>query len=359
MEIKSFFAESAIEAVSRIREELGSDAVVLDIRQIKPSGISRFLNKPKIEVLAYKPTKKAEDKSEIEELRKELFSIKSLIEEKMRAMATVEKADSVIPQYHGSSAEDDVLISQQDWRVVFLQRLGIEPLFVRALIDELYGNEEIDVEPSSSQIKRLFNFLKKKYIEPEERNITNGVHIFIGAPGCGKTTVLCKLLARLVLIQSKSAQVLQMDGVVANISQLPSLYSEILGVPYTRNYTEISTLGTEYVMVDIPGVDWRSKLSIEKLGEVIGEFQNPVVHLVLNLSYETRLLMEQVKSFSKIGFNDLIFTHTDEGAVKGKIFNFILGTNYTVGFLSGGQNIPGELYQGSFDTIFKGVFPQE
>lgn len=364
MEIKSFIANSAIEAVSRIREELGPDAVVIEIRQIKPSGIGRLFQKPKIEVLAYKPEEEAKkEDDQLIEIKREISQIKSYIEEKITA---VEKASSKnqeiarpisLVEGFSNSSESEFFI-QKDWRLNFLQRLGIEPVYAKTIIEQISDTGSFDSTPNVVETQRLIEELKRYLKKNQSDELPEGVHIFIGSSGCGKSTFLCKLLSRLVLAESRQARVIQMDAVTANTSELPSLYSEILGVPYTRNYISDVGFDSGYVFIDIPGVDWQNRAAIDKLAQVVSEFKTPHIHLVLNLCYDTRLLIAQTRAFSVLDISDLVFTHIDEGALLGKIFNLVLGTNYTVGFLSGGQNIPGEIYTNSSEAISNLLFRQ-
>jgi flagellar biosynthesis GTPase FlhF len=50
-----FMAVSAEEAVAQIREKLGPEAVVLNVRRLPLNGLARLWQKPMIEVLAYVP----------------------------------------------------------------------------------------------------------------------------------------------------------------------------------------------------------------------------------------------------------------------------------------------------------------
>ena len=52
MQVHTFIAESANEAVDRIRTELGPSAVVLSVRKLPRTGLERFLKQEQIEVLA-------------------------------------------------------------------------------------------------------------------------------------------------------------------------------------------------------------------------------------------------------------------------------------------------------------------
>lgn len=83
------------------------------------------------------------------------------------------------------------------------------------------------------------------------------------------------------------------------------------------------------------------------------------IHLVLNAAYDTRILLAQIKAFSHFQPNDLILTHLDEETRWGKTWNLVLGTKYSIRFLSAGQNIPGEFLAASPDLLFSRQFPSK
>ena len=53
----------------------------------------------------------------------------------------------------------------------------------------------------------------------------------------------------------------------------------------------------------------------------------------------------------------MILTHLDEEANRGKLWNLVLGTKFSIGFVSTGQNIPGELQNASAELFFQQQFP--
>src|SRR5690625_2729487 len=52
MRIKKFVANSMPEAMKQIKEQLGNDAIILNSKEIKPSGILGLFKRKKIEVTA-------------------------------------------------------------------------------------------------------------------------------------------------------------------------------------------------------------------------------------------------------------------------------------------------------------------
>jgi len=88
------------------------------------------------------------------------------------------------------------------------------------------------------------------------------------------------------------------------------------------------------------------------LRDVLFSLPQPHIHLVLNAAYETTLLFEQFNAFAPLMPEDLIFTHLDEEHRRVKLWNFVLGTNCSLGWLGGGQKIPGEFRHAESSLLF-------
>src|SRR5262249_138108 len=146
-------------------------------------------------------------------------------------------------------------------------------------------------------------------------------HVFVGVPGCGKSTVLCKMLTRAALIESQAATVYQLDAHVSNLSSQPGVYTEITAPSFERFAPMRLEPRSESVFVDLPGVALSDPGSLRQIRSAIEPFGVPTVHLVLNGAYEAVHLLDQVRFFSSLGISDLIVTHLDEEPRWGKLWN--------------------------------------
>lgn len=340
MQVHTFIADSANEAVERIRTELGPTAVVLSVRKLPRTGLERFVKQEQIEVLAGvdepapEPLAKsspvdplAEIRAEIQELRREL------------AVRREPGAATFKPNARSSIAH-------------VLSQTGILPAFVETVLQDL-PNLESHTLPE--QITAVREILRERW-RGEPLNGEASVHVFVGVPGSGKSTVLCKMLAQTSLIQGQPATVYQLDSHVANASPLPGVYAEVVGAQFERTAPLNFERREESVFIDVPGISLHNAKSLEHLRNLIAEFGVPEVHLVLNGAYESAHLLEQVRFFSTLGISDLIVTHLDEESRWGKIWNLVLGTNLNIRALGTGQNIPGDLHPANPDVIFSRQF---
>ena len=160
------------------------------------------------------------------------------------------------------------------------------------------------------------------------------------------------------MLEGKSASVWRLDGRTANTAASLDVYGEILGVVVERTWSKHEAHArSEICFVDLPGVDWTEASAVEGLRQQIASLPESQVHLVLNAAYEVPLLFAQVRAFASIAPADLCFTHLDEETRWGKLWNFVLGTNYSIRFLSAGQNIPGSFQEASVDKLFMSQLP--
>lgn len=357
MKLVPFTVDSAVDAVSQIRDELGPDAVVVNVRRVPAVGLARLWQKPRIEVLAYKPEPDAVNTSTRiqrpgKNLRQEPAAMGPTEKSRLRAASQLYRSHSVRREVTGDAAMESsapsLATDRDGWRIgSILERSGMLPLYAQQVLEQLkftYGEkppssvaEEIGL--ARSALTQMWHGASG----PLEESMRP--HVFVGPPGSGKTTVLCKWLTQSVLLEDKTAHVWRLDGATANASENLSLYCEILGVPVQRTWQmpEAPT-ADEIHFLDLPGVSWRIPQAIREMGDQLKAYAAPHVHLVLNGAYETSILVQQLKAFSHLPIDDIILTHLDEENRWGKIWNFVLGTNYTIGLISAGQNIPGDFF---------------
>ena len=120
----------------------------------------------------------------------------------------------------------------------------------------------------------------------QEEDGTGRPHVFIGPPGSGKTTALCKWLTAAVLRGEHRARVWRLDGETANTSEFLSLHCEMVGVPVERFWDGVAG-AEELLFVDVPGVECHNPVGLKTLREVLSSLPAPHIHLVLNAANET------------------------------------------------------------------------
>jgi len=335
-----FIAENAAAALAQIHAQLGPEAVVLNVRQIPAHGLKRLLhNTGRVEVLAGIPDEPPPHTP--------------------KPAATAEPAYT--PFENPAVPEDPAPVHTRAWRSIsWLESMGLLPQFADRLQDRVHAlNGPTPPLMPIAEWAAVRAALAEFWHRPQPLDLNDGrPHVFIGPPGSGKTTVLCKWLTYSVLMEERSAMVWRLDGLSGNTSEFLTVHAEMLGLPVQR-FWSAPDAEVDLLFVDLPGVETMDSHGLTALSAQLASLPSPHVHLVLNAAYETAVLLEQIHAFAPLHPEDLTFTHMDEERRRVKLWNFVLGTNCSLRFLSAGQKIPGEFAEAESGLLFPHQTPDK
>ncbi len=334
MKLVPFIADNANAALAQIQAQLGPRAVVLSVRKLPVGVMSRLWQRGgQIEVIAGVPEENP-------------VPPRPLVPAGM---------DAYVPfAENGERPARDSMPQAQRWHsIAWLESLGLLREFARALENRVAARHGSEPPPTAiAEWTAVREALAGFWREPRQTlEGTGRPHVFIGPSGTGKTTVLCKWMTAAVLTQEKRVKVWRLDGSTANTAEFLSLHCELLGLA-TERFWSAPAAPADLLFVDLPGVDPHDAAALEALREQLAALPRPHVHLVLNAACECPILFEQIKAFAPLAPEDLIFTHLDEERQRVKLWNFVLGTNLPLGFLSAGQKIPGDFSRAESAALF-------
>ncbi|MGE4318281.1 MAG: flagellar biosynthesis protein FlhF [Deferribacterales bacterium] len=381
MRIKKYEAFDMKEALRLIKEELGSEAVILSTRKVVKNNSFGLFSRPIIEVTAgvddderlksrktvganvedsyaqtYKPVfkpistepeKKDTDKiveiinalglhkfdsmiSDIADIKKQMLEMKSSMKENI----SVDLIPAVMEFYSilVKNGVDDVIAYK------FLKKIE-----KRASTAELTRNQ---VKNLTAQLLSELIPVEKDYFS----NIKQKVLAVVGPTGVGKTTTIAKIAANLSLSLNKSVALITIDNFrIGAVEQLRT-YAEIVKIPLrvaaTPNELEHvinECRDFEYVFIDSMG---RSQFDNDQIAELrrFMDVDNRIkVALVLSMSSNHAELSETYDRYSKLLPEYLIFTKLDETKYFGPLINLPIKKKTPLMLLSKGQNVPDDM----------------
>lgn len=357
------------------KDELGKDAIVMNIKTVSPKGIYKLFRKPLVEVTAaiddnvsYKYDKEPqlrkqtfpdiiydESPDEIEsETVKETFAIEeklnnlqSLLEKQME-----EKEENLKSNQANQAVNKNLACIQ----LIYNQLIGNE-------VDEKYANQIMkEIEGTLKRDASMDNILSSIYQKivlklGQPKTITLNKNLpkfvfFIGPTGVGKTTTIAKIASKLKVEEKAKIAFITSDTYrIAAVEQLRT-YATILGIPLKVIYSveDIQESKKEFADFDIVFVDTAGRShknkeqrdDIENLINSIPEDERET-YLVLSATTKYKDLIRITESYSEMANYNLIFTKLDETISVGNLFNIKMLTNAPLSYATFGQDVPDDI----------------
>lgn len=373
MIIKKFQAPTETEAMLMAKEEMGSAAVIMNIKTIKQRGLARLFKKDIVEVTAALeeriPTDKLPTKTidliAKEQILPELELPKTnAIEEKLDNLQNILESKISSSEKDTDISEDDKKAEENSVNLKFIQLVYRQ--LIENEVDEKYANQILgEIESSLKKESNVDSILagiyqkiilklgQPKAIEVDEKK--GKIIFFVGPTGVGKTTTIAKLASYFKLEKKAKIALITSDTYrIAAVEQLRT-YANILDVPLSVVYTleEFNNSvkmfeGYDLILVDTAG---RSHKNDEQCNEmfhliedcVISEQLVKEVYLVLSAATKYKDLLKINQVYSHIKKYSIIFTKLDETTCLGNILNMKLATGVSLSYVTSGQAVPDDI----------------
>lgn len=368
MKMKKYSAVTMTEAMSKVRADLGDDAVILNSKVVYTKGFLGLFKKKTIEVVAgmdnyetplqpVQPLQKevisSVKKEQVvsSELKKELSDIKMLVQSMQRPVETKKYTENIetFLQYLRNHEVNEELIT----------RIGDE------LFEHVNDNDSNKQSLSYRQIATqvLKEALKdvpfgglsyqKKYIN------------VLGPTGVGKTTTIAKMAAHAVLQKKKKIGFITTDTYrIAAIEQLKT-YAGLLQAPVeivynSEDFTKAMETYKQYdlVFIDTAGRNYKEVKFVEDVKKLIQFEDNVESYLVLSSTSKEKDMETIIEQFSSFPIEQFIFTKADETNSIGSMVNLMIKYNKGLAYYTDGQEVPEDINEASVDSLLKLLFKE-
>ena len=327
-----FTVRSASEAVTLIREKLGPSARVLSVRPLPVTGLRRFFGSTQLEVVAQLDT----------------------------APTGLETAPPPAPgrRLSGISAEPAEPSAEPNpplppivrRREADLTSQGLENLLRRSgLTEGALGRlqsgsnwNELNAMPLHRALAETARHLRQQVdARPARAPLSRAA--FLGTPGVGRTTALCKWLAVEVFRRARMGHVVTVEFDRPNPAGPLPVFAEALGVPLAHFPCGTQpAVANGFVYFDLPGLSVRRPSDNAQLAAWLDREAINERVLVLNAAYDRASLREAYAAGRDLGATHLVFTHLDEVPQWGKLWDYLFDEQLEPLFLATGPSLTGD-----------------
>lgn len=367
MRYRTFLTSSQSEAIEKVKNELGPDAVIVSVKKIKRRKFPYWLiPKEFVEVVAAVDNKllpkttyrKADAVGLIYErtVSKELQNIKQVIAENF---SKIDFKDTINQMRSDLSTLKDSISSKSGESIPFellhyikkIENAGIKEIYARKFVmdltkhlthQELANHKKTDAF-LTAMIAGLIN-VKELEFDKEKKVIC-----LVGPTGVGKTTTIAKLAATVLMNYKKEVAIITLDTYrIAAVEQL-SNYAKIMNIPMDVAFARDDVKNSiekfrdyQFVFIDTAGKSQKDTESINELAESLpGDNLDVLLTLAANVKDED--IEESYKRFSILPIKGTIFTKLDEANHFGTIFNISFESKLPIYFLTTGQKVPDDI----------------
>ncbi len=376
MKIKRFFAKDMRQAIQKVREALGPDAVILSNRSVEggvelvaaidydessvmaaassrpeapaasPGMVTDFAKKraankapsPIQQPASERPQSPPKPRVEwsqdpiLVEMRQEMQALRRMMENELSELTWNNMAE------HKPNTQE--LLRR-------LMNIGFSPDICREAVNQLdtVGNLE------QAWRKLLYNLANALPAADEDMLEQGGAIAIVGPTGVGKTTTVAKLAARFCLRHgSRNVALITTDNFRIGAREQLNTYARILDVP-VRSAGSVDELNSalnalcdkRLILIDTAGMSQRDVQLNEQLSMLKAGNQPVRSFLALPATTQQRSLEQAIKAFSTVQLDACILTKMDEAASIGNVLSAVMHSALPVAFTTDGQKVPEDL----------------
>ena len=407
MTINKFQGKTEEEAIAKAKQEFGENAVIMNVKEVKPKGLFRAFKNSTYEVTAameekeqfvnpkraLQNTKKLHDsinlsadekidipkpeakpdfreliqktmpnssrmqEPEEKKIEQRLDDLSNRIEESLARTPKGEKPEAENPVKEKPSSEEFHFV-----RILYstLLKNEVNEKYVNQILDEI----EKFIRPGNSVDMILSNVYQKlilRFGEPKTIDLSGSkpkILFFVGPTGVGKTTTIAKIASKYKVEYDKKVAFITADTYRIAATEQLQVYANILDAPMAIVYSQAELNDSiakfedyDLVFVDTAGFSHKNEKQRNDMKTLLGgvsEEYNKEVYLVLSATTKYMDLLDIVDSYREIADYKLIFTKLDETTTYGNLLNIKLYSGADLSYTTNGQNVPDDIEV--FDT---------
>ncbi len=333
MIIKKYVVNDMKEAMVRAKYELGTDAIIISHKMVRPGKWYQIFRKKMLEVtVALEDTVHEKNKREKEKFNQILFE---------REKKKTQEA------------------SMREKEKLKLQKIFGNDEIIRTRWEEYVRREAIDGEEVT--LKRIKEFIGSTYVDHAyEKELPLGrINVLVGPTGVGKTTTIAKIASKELLENDQKVGLLTIDTYrIAAVEQLRK-YAEILGISCetVNEPKEIAEKleklsDCDVILVDTVGASPKDEDRIEDIWSYLKELpEERNTYLSISMSSEVDTNKRIMKKYKDLSYNAIILTKFDEVENYNNFWNMMENNVLPVQYFCHGQTVPEDMMESTLENV--------
>lgn len=380
MIIKKFVAPTMAEALSKVKKELGDQAVILKTRMNRRGGVNGDPTEKSVEVTAaidngVKSRLAETPNDEIRSIQSPSppqpdtkSDLKSPSELLNNILQEVTDIKSTLGKRNSNHC---TLFGNLPSELIELGRLMVARNFPEDFAVELISSVARTENVMNLKRPELLQMLKSRLqsIMPRAEGINihpagATVAMLIGPTGSGKTTALAKIAMNHKLDGNTPLAVISADNFRADSGQQIKSYCRIISCPCAIVYggdelsMAIKSQKEGLILIDTPGVNPRNAGDVSELLTLVRAARPHEIYLVVAASTPAADLFDYLNAFSDLNVDKFLITKLDETISIGGVIAAAVKSGKKLSFVSRSREIPGQFVIASPELLAEMAFEE-
>lgn len=348
------------EALARVKQELGPDAVILGTRTLGGDGLAAKLRRDRVEITARAGGPTVEPHTRSQALHREARNVASSHSAARGHTPPPHAPAPPVPTLHrGLTAPNPAPRSATALPAAIHEHyLRLTQAEVESALAERLVRQVASALGSAAPAEAIRDELRRRVaamipacggIELGESAKSRRVAI-VGPPGAGKTTVISKLAAHLKLRGGKRVALLSLDTHRLGASDQIRRFAELINVP-TAHAASVSAVKDairslpehDLLLIDTPGVAWRERGRFARLAALLRAARPDETHAALPASLSPSVQSKVIDTFAPLRIDRVVITRLDEAVGFGAMLGALAKLKWGLSYISRGQRIPDDI----------------
>lgn len=362
MGYRTYRGKDIAEAMAKMKLDLGTDAIILHKREIKPKGIFALFKKPEIEIIGAvsergairrNPLFASSTHKEMVMPEKHKVDISALIQKELSEIKKqIEKLTGKKGEISTEIRTDEEKFKGFRKFVNIMRENDIGDDIIEKIVESIEKEIDVTIIDDERVIKEKIKHRLMDLIDttgPIELTGKNPkVFMLVGPTGMGKTTTLVKIAANYRLKKNKEIEIISIDNYRIGAFEQLKAYAEIMQIPFRKvtSKSELKSIvkksNADLILIDTAGRSPQDDMSISMLRDYIKELNLHYVDifLVVSANVKKKDIVEISKKYSKTNYKYLLYTKLDETLSTGAIIDATYRIKRPISFITFGQDVP-------------------